>query len=188
MKNLLDKDLARLAQQGNQDAFAELVKRYEKQVFSLAYRLAGDYDEAADLAQEAFLRIYQMLDRYNPEKKFFSWMYRVAQNSCLNALSRRPGNVIPVERAEEYLGDDTAADNGEPEKDYLRRELRRNIDRAIAELSDNYRDIIYLRYIEDFSYQQIAERLSLPLSTVETRLFRGKKQLQQKLLRLMQAD
>lgn len=188
MNNLLDEDLARLAQQGNQDAFAELVQRYEKQIFSLAYRLIGDYDEAADLAQEAFLRIYQMLDRYDPEKKFFSWMYRVAQNSCLNALARRPANVIPVERAEEYFSDTTAADTAEPEQDYLNREIRQNIDRAIAELPDNYRDIIYLRYIEDLSYQQIAQTLSLPLSTVETRLFRGKKLLQQKLLSLMQAD
>lgn len=185
MKNLLDEDLARLAQQGNQDAFALLVTRYEKQIFSLAYRLVGDYDEAADMAQEAFLRIYQMLHRYDPEKKFFSWMYRVAQNTCLNALNRRPSNVVPVERAEEYFSDTTAGETAEPEKDYLNREIRRNIDRAIAELPDNYRDIIYLRYIEDLSYQQIADTLSLPVSTIETRLFRGKKLLQQKLVSLM---
>lgn len=186
MNNLLDEDLARLAQQGNQEAFAELVKRYEKQIFSLAYRLIGDYDEAADLAQEAFLRIYQMLGRYDPEKKFFSWMYRVAQNACLNAMSRRPANVIPVETAEEYFSETGATDTAEPEQDYLNKEIRQNIDRAIDELPDNYRDIIYLRYIEDLSYQQIADALSLPLSTVETRLFRGKKLLQQKLLSLMQ--
>ena len=96
MNNLLDEDLARLAQQGNKDAFAELVKRYEKQIFSMAYRLIGDYDEAADLAQEAFLRIYSQLRRYDPGKKFFSWMYRVAQNTCLNALAKKPANVIPV--------------------------------------------------------------------------------------------
>ncbi|MBQ3181075.1 MAG: sigma-70 family RNA polymerase sigma factor [Firmicutes bacterium] len=185
MRNLLDEDLARRAQQGDQDAFAELVRRYEKQIFSLAYRLCGDYDEAADLAQEAFLRIYRMLHRYDPEKKFFSWMYRVAHNSCINALSKRPANVVPVEQAEEYMtndGDDTAAG---PERGYLQQELRSQIDRAIASLPDNYRDIVYLRYIEDMSYQQIADVLQLPVSTIETRLFRGKKQLQKKLLELM---
>lgn len=185
MRNLLDEDLARLAQQGNQDAFAELVKRYEKQIFSLAYRLIGDYDEAADLAQEAFIRIYQMLHRYDPEKRFFSWMYRVAQNTCLNAMQRRPSNVVPVERAEEYFSDTAAGEAAEPERDYLNREIRRNIDRAISELPDNYRDIIYLRYIEDLSYQQIADKLGLPVSTIETRLFRGRKLLQQKLAALM---
>lgn len=185
MRNLLDEDLARLAQQGDQDAFAELVKRYENQVFSLAYRLCGDYDEAADMAQEAFLRIYRMLDRYDPGKKFFSWMYRVAHNSCINTLNRRPANVIPVEQAEEYLtsdGKDTAAG---PEQDYLQQEMRAQIDNAIASLPDNYRDVVYLRYIEDMSYQQIAEILNLPVSTIETRLFRGKKQLQKKLLELL---
>lgn len=185
MMNLLDEDLARMVQQGDQEAFAELVRRYEKQIFSLAYRLIGDYDEAADLAQEAFLRIYQMIHRYDPEKKFFSWMYRVAQNTCLNARERRPNNVVPVERAEEYFGDTAAGEAAEPEKDYLNREIRRNIDRAISELPDNYRDIIYLRYIEDLSYQQIADALSLPVSTIETRLFRGRKLLQQKLTALM---
>ena len=188
MKNLLDEDLARMAQQGDQDAFAELVHRYERQIFSMAYRLAGDYDEAADLAQEAFLRIYRMLDRYDSQKKFFSWMYRVAQNSCLNALSKRPSNVIPVERAEEYMAPVDGASGAEPEQNYLNRELRQNIDQAIAELPEKYRDVIYLRYIEDLSYQQIAEATGLPVSTIETRLFRGKKQLQKNLLRLMQAN
>ncbi len=185
MNNLLDEDLARLAQQGNQDAFAELVKRYEKQIFSMAYRLIGDYDEAADLAQEAFLRIYSQLKRYDPEKKFFSWMYRVAQNTCLNALAKKPANIIPVERAEEYFSDDGKNGASEPEQDYLNREIRRSIDQAIADLPDNYRDVVYLRYIEDMSYQQIADALDLPLSTVETRLFRGKKQLQQRLKDLL---
>ncbi len=193
MKNLLDEDLARAAQQGDDDAFAELVHRYERQIFSMAYRLAGDYDEAADLAQEAFLRIYRMLDRYDPQKKFFSWMYRVAQNSCLNTLNKRPHNVIPVENAEEYLapeGSDAAqtASTAEPEQNYLNRELRQNIDEAIAQLRDNYREVVYLRYIEDLSYQQIAEICGLPVSTIETRLFRGRKQLQKNLLRLMQAN
>lgn len=74
---------------------------------------------------------------------------------------------------------------GEPEQNYLNRELREHIDEAIAQLPDNYRDVVYLRYIEDLSYQQIAESLNLPVSTVETRLFRGKKQLQKNLLQLM---
>lgn len=186
MNNLLDEDLARRAQQGDQDAFEVLVKRYEKQIFSMAYRLIGDYDEAADLAQEAFLRIYRMLDRYDPEKRFFSWMYRVAQNTCLNALARRPANVVPVEQAEEYFSDTEPGNTPEPEQNYLNQELRQNIDRAISELPDNYRDVVYLRYIEDLSYQQIAELLTLPLSTVETRLFRGKKLLQQRLKALLQ--
>jgi RNA polymerase sigma-70 factor (ECF subfamily) len=186
MSNLLDEDLARLAQQGDQDAFAELVKRYEKQIFSMAYRLIGDYDEAADLAQEAFLRIYRMLDRYDPEKRFFSWMYRVAQNTCINAMNKRPANVVPMERAEEYFSDDQGGSHAEPEQNYLNREVRENIDKAIAELPDNYRDVIYLRYIEDMPYQQIADALNLPLSTIETRLFRGRKLLQQKLLQYMQ--
>ena len=178
MKHLLDEELVRLSLEQNQEAFSELVQRYEKQVFSLAYRLAGDYDEAADLAQEAFVRIYRVLDKFDTEKKFFSWMYRVAYNTCINTLNKRPKNTIPVENVGEFIGDSEVDETNTPENQYQNLELKQQIEAAIDSLSDNYRDVVYLKYIEEMSYQQIAERLDLPLSTVETRLFRGKKQLQ----------
>ncbi len=180
MKNLLDEDLVKMTLAGKQEAFAELVGRYEKQIFSLAYRLCSDYDEANDLAQEAFIQIYRVLDRYDPEKKFFSWMYRVAHNACINALQRRPKNTVAVEDVGEYLGEATDAFS-QPETYYNNKELRTSIDQAIMDLPDNYRDIVYLRYIGEYSYQQIADKTDLPISTIETRLYRGKQLLQKKL-------
>lgn len=188
MKHLLDEELVKLSLEKSaksQDAFSELVSRYEKQIFSLAYRLCGDYDEAADLAQEAFVRIYKVLDKYDTEKKFFSWMYRVAYNTCINTLNKRPKNTIPVENIGEVVGENEVDTTNNPENKYANLELKKQIEAAIDSLGDNYRDVVYLKYIEELSYQQIADTLNLPLSTVETRLFRGKKQLQAKLVEML---
>ena len=180
MKHLLDEDLVKQTLAGDQQAFEILVKRYEKQIFSLAYRLCSDYDEATDLAQEAFLQIYKVLDRYDNQKKFFSWMYRVAHNTCINALNRRPKNTMAVEDVSIYMGETTDT-SSQPETYYTNKELRQQIDQAILNLPDNYRDIIYLRYIQELSYQQIADTMQLPLSTIETRLYRGRQLLQKSL-------
>ncbi len=188
MKHLLDEELVRLSLEKSaksQDAFSELVSRYEKQIFSLAYRLCGDYDEAADLAQEAFVRIYKVLDKYDTDKKFFSWMYRVAYNTCINTLNKRPKNTVPVENIGEVVSENEVDNTNNPENQYANLELKKQIEAAIDSLSDNYRDVVYLKYIEELSYQQIADTLNLPLSTVETRLFRGKKQLQAKLVEML---
>jgi RNA polymerase sigma-70 factor (ECF subfamily) len=179
MAYLLDEELVERVLAHDNEAFAELVRRYEKQVFSLAYRLSGDYDEAADLAQEAFLQIYRGLDKFDPTKKFFSWMYRVAHNTCLNVLQKKPKNQISLDGTETFLG--AAPESESPENVYAGQELRAKIDLAIAELPDTYRDVIYLRYIGELSYQEIADRLELPVSTIETRLFRGRQLLQKAL-------
>ena len=84
MINLPDKALVAEALNGNDDAFRVIVERYQKPVFNMAFRMCGDYDEAADLTQEAFLQVYRVLDKYDDSKKFFSWMYRVSHNICVN--------------------------------------------------------------------------------------------------------
>ena len=179
MVYLLDEELVQKVLAHDNEAFAELVRRYEKQVFSLAYRLCGDYDEAADLAQEAFLQIYRGLDKFDPEKKFFSWMYRVAHNTCLNVIQKKPKNQISLDGTENFLG--AAPETEAPENVYANRELKARIDQAIAGLPDTYRDVIFLRYIGELSYQEISDRLGLPISTIETRLFRGRQLLQKEL-------
>lgn len=180
MINLPDEALVKEVLNGNDDAFRVLIERYQKPIFNMAFRMCGDYDEAADLAQEAFLQIYRVLDKYDPNKKFFSWMYRVSHNICVNVLNKRPKNVVGMDEIREnslYTEDPMA----QPEKYYSNQELRSKIDQAILNLPDTYHDVIYMRFVHNLSYQQIADVMGLPISTIETRIYRGKALLQKEL-------
>lgn len=180
MINLPDENLVQEILNGNDDAFRVLIERYQKPIFNMAFRMCGDYDEAADLTQEAFLQVYRVLDKYDPEKKFFSWMYRVSHNICINVLNKKPKNVVALDDVQEnhLANDDTMA---QPEKYYSNQELRVRIDQAILNLPDTYHDVIYMRFVHNLSYQQIADVMSLPISTIETRIYRGKALLQKEL-------
>ena len=180
MINHPDEALVKEVLNGNDDAFRVLIERYQKPIFNMAFRMCGDYDEAADLAQEAFLQIYRVLDKYDPNKKFFSWMYRVSHNICVNVLNKRPKNVVGMDEIREnslYTEDPMA----QPEKYYSNQELRSKIDQAILNLPDTYHDVIYMRFVHNLSYQQIADVMGLPISTIETRIYRGKALLQKEL-------
>lgn len=185
MKHLLDEELVKKCLSGEDAAFEVLVKRYEKQIFSLAYRLCGDYDEAGDLAQEAFIHIYRVLNKFSEDRKFFPWMYRVAHNVCINTLAKRPKETVPVDDfANLDLGG--AEPENSPEQSFLRQETGEMIRTAISDLPENYRLPVMYRFLEDLSYQEIADKLEVPISTVETRLFRGRQMLQKKLKILLE--
>lgn len=180
MINLPDEILVQKILDGNDDAFRVLIERYQKPVFNMAFRMCGDYDEAADLTQEAFLQVYRVLDKYDPQKKFFSWMYRVSHNICVNVLTKKPDNTVALDEITEngIASNDTLA---QPEKYYGNKELRSAIDKAILNLPDTYHDVIYMRFVHNLSYQQIADTMGLPISTIETRIYRGKALLQKEL-------
>ncbi len=179
MNHLLDEELIKLVLSGENEAFAVLVQRYEKQVFSLAYRLCANYDEAADLAQEAFIQVYSVLVKYEIDRPFFPWLYRVAYNTCINVLRKKPPNITNLEDFTAVLSqpeDDTI-----PEVSYDRQETKAFIEKSIADLPEKYKEPVILRYLENLSYQQIADRMDVPVSTIETRLYRGRLLLQEKL-------
>ncbi|MGI5824296.1 MAG: RNA polymerase sigma factor [Bacillota bacterium] len=180
MINLPDEALVTEVLNGNDDAFRVLIEKYQKPIFNMAFRMCGDYDEAADLAQEAFLQIYRALDKYDSDKKFFSWMYRVSHNICVNVLNKKPKNTVSMDEVQEnrLYNEDSLA---QPEKYYSNRELRASIDAAILNLPDTYHDVIYLRFVNNLSYQEIADAMGLPISTIETRIYRGKALLQKEL-------
>lgn len=187
MEHLRDEDLVQLCLDGDDSAFEVLVGRYEKQVFSLAYRLSGNYDDAADAAQESFIRIYNMLHKYDASKRFFPWMYRVAHNTCLNSLAKKPAHTVDIHEYGEVIAD-TSNVNNQPEASYSNIELKENIDKAIDALPEKYRDPVFLRYIENMTYQEIADSLDLPVSTIETRLYRGRNLLQKELLKYIKTE
>jgi len=176
MERLSDEQLVTLTLQGEQAAFNILVERYQRQIFSLAYRLHNDYDEAQDLAQEAFIRIYKQLPSFDTNRRFFPWMYRVAQNVCINLLHALPKESPTLD---EYYERESGGQDGDPAGIFEDREAADELARILREMPEQYRAPIMLKYIEGFSYREISEHLDLPESTIETRLFRGRKYLRE---------
>jgi RNA polymerase sigma-70 factor (ECF subfamily) len=164
-----DRELIIRCRKGERRAYGELVERYEKVVYNVAYRLLGNRNDAEDVSQTVFLRIAERLDDYNPKFKFFSWMYRIAVNESLN---RRRGNR-PVEHLEESLvAGGTATDEA-----YIQHETTAGLQDAIMKLKEEYRSVVVLRHFEDLSYTEIAGVLQIPEKTVKSRLFSARQQL-----------
>lgn len=183
--NLPDADVVALAQQGRDSAFRELVRRYERPVFSLVYRMVRDRELAEDLAQDTFIKVLNHIDRYRPEFKFSSWLFKIANNVAIDHLRRRQLETVSIDGSPHALTADaieaTSFDVvGEQESalDELEaRELGTAIERAIAKLRPEYRSCIMLRHVEGRSYEEIAATLDLPLGTVKTYIHRARHEL-----------
>jgi RNA polymerase sigma-70 factor (ECF subfamily) len=167
-----DADLAARAREGDAEAFAGLVRRYQDSVFGVCYRLLGERRSAEDLAQEAFIRAYTHLASYQPERPFGPWVRRVAANLCINQLNLRQPAIEPLEE-DERLG---SAEAG-PEEQAARREQARSIQEAIQRLPPRQRAVVELSHFHGLSYVEIATELRLPLSDVKSHLFRARKRL-----------
>ncbi len=185
MDILGDEVLVRLTLEGDRTAFSELVRRYQKQIYSLAYRMTNHPEEALDLSQEIFLRLYQVLPKYDEARPFFPWMYKVASNVCYSALRKKPQESVPLEKVIDFTPLIPQLES-QPEDFAEVREVQQMVQQALAELPDKYKIPLILRFLEDMTYQQIGEILELPVSTIETRLYRGKALLQKRLALVME--
>ena len=187
--NLPDADLAALAREGREPAFRELVRRYERPVFSLIFRMVRDRETAEDLAQETFIKILNHIDRYRPEFKFSSWLFKIANNLTIDHLRKRQLKTISMDGSPHAA---TAAEveastfdveaRGESALEEMEsKELGGAIEKAIAKLRPEYRACILLRHVEDRSYEEIAATLDLPLGTVKTYIHRARHELREAL-------
>lgn len=189
LSNLPDADVVALAQQGRESAYRELIRRYERPVFSLVFRMVRDRTMAEDLAQETFIKVLNNIDRYDPDFKFSSWLFKIANNLAIDHLRRRQLPTISMHGAPdattasriEATAFDVASD-GESALDELEaRELGTAIEKAIAGLRPEYRSCIMLRHVEGRSYEEIAATLDLPLGTVKTYIHRARHELRKAL-------
>ena len=156
---------------GDPAAFEPLVGRYERVLFRVALRLTGDYEDARDATQNAFVKAFEQLHRYDGKRKFFSWLYRIAVNECLNLRrSRRPQEAL----TERSGGAET---QGGPFEAFAQAEARSRIDQAMAHLSFEYREVIALRHFADLSYEEMADAIGVPEKTVKSRLFSARQKL-----------
>lgn len=180
-----DAELVTDAMRGAQEAFRELVVRFERPVYSLIVRMVQDPGTAEDLAQEVFVKAFRRLETYDPDRKFSSWLFKIAHNTTIDHLRRHAPETVPLERRadrdEEHRGGLAAvlADESleDPSAAAERKDMARSLERAIARLRPDYREVVVLFYIEGASYQEICEATGLPLGTVKTNLHRARKEL-----------
>jgi RNA polymerase sigma-70 factor (ECF subfamily) len=168
-----ERQLVAKAQSGDEDAFEQLVRAHQRYVFNLAYRVLGDRNEAEDVAQETFVRAWRGLPSFRAECRFTTWLYRIARNVCLNRLPRLEAEL----RQTEVLSQPVASPDPVPDEVVSARERRAFLHSELARLPEKYRLVLTLRYLQGFSYAEIADVLSLPLGTVKTHLHRGREAL-----------
>ncbi len=178
---------------GDRQAFADLMNRHKPTVLRLAFHLTGSRDDAEDLTQECFLRLYQVLPQFDAALPFKPWFYKIATNVCLRHLSQR-GRMMFVSLQpsrdpegaveEEELPDESLSVEGE----VISREMRQVVLSAVNELPTKYRVVVVLRYLEDLPYADIAKILNIEVNAVEVRMHRAKEMLRKKLKRFYEGE
>ncbi|MBA3672514.1 MAG: sigma-70 family RNA polymerase sigma factor [Gemmatimonadaceae bacterium] len=185
LANLPDADVVALALEGREAAHRELIKRYERPVFSLIVRLVRNREQAEDLTQDTFVKVLSHLDRYRAEFKFSSWLFKIANNVGIDYLRRKQLDTVSIDgsphatTSDELDGSrlDLADDRENALEEMESRELGSAIEQAIGRLRPEYRSCIMLRHVEGRSYEEIASTLDLPLGTVKTYIHRARHEL-----------
>ena len=182
---LTDQEVVLLARGGREAAYRELVRRYERPVFALLYRMVRDRELAEDLAQETFVKALNAIESYRPEFKFSSWIFKIANNAAIDHLRRRELDTLSLDGSPHAETPEamqaTALQIGARQESPLdaveARELGGAIEAAIGRLRPEYRSCILLRHVEGRAYEEIAEILDLPLGTVKTYIHRARNEL-----------
>lgn len=172
--------LVHRAKKGDQRAFGELVKRYQKRIYRLVYRFCPDHDTADELAQETFVKAYTALDTFREEYRFINWLSTIATNLSINYVKRHKRQVS----MQDYPIAEIIADPNpgrDPERRLADNELGRAIEEAIEKLPVEFKAVLILRVHEDLSYEEIAQRLGIEIGTVMSRLFRARARLKKDL-------
>jgi len=176
---LTDGELIVDAVNGRVDGFEELVRRYQRPITGYVFRMLGNYESSLDVTQEVFIKVYNSLNKYSPEYKFSTWLYRIAHNAAIDHMRR---NQVSPQSLEAQNADGSyqiqiESRRPSPEQDHERKEWRHEIDSVVRCLPPAYRDLILLRHSRDLSYDEIADVTGLPLGTVKNRLFRAREMM-----------
>lgn len=178
--------LAFKAADGNDSAFETLVRKYEKLVSTCVYSIVGNSEDVLDVSQETFLKVYKSIGSFNGESEFSTWLYRIAKNTALDFVRRRKSASISIDSSgEEGEGFDIPDEStyASPEKTALKNEKSKVLHKAIGCLSEEHREIIILRDLNDYSYEEIADMLNIESGTVKSRLHRAREALRKILLK-----
>jgi RNA polymerase sigma-70 factor (ECF subfamily) len=176
-----DEELVRRVQAGNGEAFEELVRRYERKVYNIAYRLMGNERDASEVLQDAFLRAYRFLPKFQFKSSFFTWLYRIATNVSLTKLRKREKvQLVSIDEPGTGDGDmplEIPDYRYSPERMMRQRELREALQKAVDNLPPDYRSVVVLRDLEGLSNEEVSKVLNLTVAAVKSRLHRGRLEL-----------
>jgi RNA polymerase sigma-70 factor, ECF subfamily len=184
--DLEDGELVRRVLDGQEELFELLVRRYQVRVVSHVTRMIGSREDALDLTQEIFLKVFQALARFNPAYKFSTWLFRIAGNAAIDHLRKRRPRTVPLEAPDPDAGGpgfqpEQRATGLDPYGELRNTERGQAISRAIQELPPDFRELIALRHFAGLSYEEIAEVKKMPLGTVKNKLFRARVVLKERL-------
>ncbi len=168
-----EREWIRLSQKGDEQAFTELVGAYQVPVYNLCYRMLGESGEAEDAAQETFLKAYRNIGRYDPDRKFVTWLLTIASNHCIDRLRKRRLTFLSIDKTPEIWEGSLPGPEGRLED----LELQEEVQEMVNGLSGPDRAAILLRYWYDYSYEEIANTLTLSVSAVKSRLHRARREL-----------
>ena len=182
-----------LCQNGDTEAFAVLVERHQKKMLNIAFRMMGDYDEACDIVQDAFVAAFRSIRKFKAEAKFSTWLYRIVVNYTKNRLKQRQNvarheskSIDETDQAQNGCMDCTAdANGGNPAEKMERKELEEHVQKCITALDVEYREVLVMRDIQGFSYEEIKDILKIPCGTVKSRLSRARNALKDCLLKVI---
>lgn len=186
----VDQLLVEQVQKGDTKAFDLLINKYQHRIVSLVTRYVSDHAEAQDVAQEAFIKAYRAIDRFRGDSAFYTWLYRIAINTAKNWLVARkrrpPASDIDATDAEQYDMESRLKEQGTPENEMMREEIKRTVFETIADLPEDLRTAIMLREMEGMSYEDIALTMDCPIGTVRSRIFRAREAIDEKLKPLVE--
>ena len=166
---------------GDEKAFARLMSRYRDAIYYMVLKMIANKTDAEDITLEIFFKAFRSIDSYNPEYAFSTWLFKIAQNSTIDFIRKRKGNLISID----YDSEDESSINEHllqspvlnPEETLIKEQEEILIQELIERMKPKYRKLIELRYFKEFAYEEIADELKLPLGTVKTQLFRAKAEL-----------
>ncbi len=173
-----DRALILSSQKGDKQAFGLIVKRYMQRAYFVALGFVGVHEDALDLSQEAFVRSFKAIKRFDPEKKFFTWFYQILRNCCYNFIRDQKKNVYAFsEISTHQLLELRDEENNHPDTLLEKKELAESIWNAIQKLPENEKETILLREFQEMSYREVADLLEIPIGTVMSRLYSARKKL-----------
>ncbi len=175
-----DYKLVQLAIKGDEKAYAELLERYKDAIYYMLLKMVNNKNDAEDLTIEAFGKAFKNIEQYAPNYAFSTWLFKIATNNCIDFIRKKKANIISIDNGdenEEVSPPSLQSNTLDPEKDMIKNQKVKLMRSVVHKLKPRYRKLVELRYFKEYSYEEIAQELNLPLGTVKAQLFRARELL-----------